>query len=110
MNNETLPVQMAEESEGLVALVNIESEIIGFKKAIDELEERKKSYLEGIKSDMQARGIKKVETPKMLVTLIEDSVSQTLDSKRLQAEHPELCAQYLKETKRKGYVKITLRV
>lgn len=109
MNNETLPIQMTEESEGLVALVNIESEIINFKKAIDELEERKRGYLEEIKKDMIGRGLKKVETSKMLVTLVEDSTSQTLDSKRLQADHPDLCAAYLKETKRKGYVKITLR-
>lgn len=93
----------------IAPLVDIETEIIRFKTMITQLEERKQGYLESIKADMQARGLKKVETSKMLVTLVEDSTSQTLDSKRLQADHPDLCAAYLKETKRKGYVKITLR-
>lgn len=103
-------IEQTDETNELSPLVDIETEIIRFKTMITQLEERKQGYLESIKADMLARGIKKVETSKMLVTLVEDSTSQTLDSKRLQADHPDLCAQYLKETKRKGYVKITLRV
>lgn len=105
----TSQVATPSESPELVQVAHIEEEIASFKQAIDALEERKRAYLEEIRRDMAERGIKRVETPTLLVTLVEDSTSQTLDGKRLQADHPDLCAQYLKETKRRGYVKITLR-
>lgn len=93
----------------LVALEEMESVIIEFKEAIDRLEQEKKRHLEQLRSRMELEGIKKIETPRLLVTLVADSTTSTLDTKRLKEDHPELVSQYSRESVRKGYVKITLR-
>lgn len=93
----------------LVALEETESVIIEFKEAIDRLEQEKKRHLEQLRSRMELEGIKKIETPRLLVTLVADSTTSTLDTKRLKEDHPELISQYSRESVRKGYVKITLR-
>lgn len=54
------------------------------------------------------RGVR-LETERVLLTIVEDSKTTTLDSKALRLDHPELAQKYTKETVRKGYVKITLR-
>ncbi len=107
-----LPQQASASIEGdfeLAVVANIEREIIDFKTMIDSLEERKREALEAIKAQMVARGIKKLETERVLLTIVEDSKTTTLDSKALRLDHPELAQKYTKETVRKGYVKITLR-
>lgn len=93
----------------LVALEETESVIIEFKEAIDRLEQEKKRHLEQLRSRMELEGIKKIETPRLLVTLVADSTTSTLDTKRLKEDHPELVYQYSRESVRKGYVKITPR-
>lgn len=107
-----LPQEIKQPMDGdfEVALVeNIEREIIEFKTMIDTLEERKREALENVKAQMIERGIKKVETERILLTIVEDSKTTTLDSKALKADHPEIAQRYTKESIRKGYVKITLR-
>lgn len=93
----------------LVALEETESVIIEFKEAIDRLEQEKSRHLEQLRSRMELEGIKKIETPRLLVTLVADSTTSSIDTKRLKEDHPELVSKYSRESVRKGYVKITLR-
>lgn len=97
------------EARALIELSNQEQAIIELKQAIEAYEEAKKANLALLQQAMQKQGLKKLETDKVLVTLVADSTSRTLDSKALRADHPELAEKYTKETTRKGYVKITLR-
>lgn len=97
------------EEEALVKISEQEEAIISLKQMLDYHEAKKQESLDLLKEKMEREGIKKLETPRLLVTLVADSTSSTFDSKRFKEDHPELASQYLKQTTRKGYVKITLR-
>ncbi len=93
-----------------LSIINsVESQIIEFKEAIKTLEAKKQESLSKLEEAMKREGVKKLETERILVTLVEPSKSKTLDTARLRAEQPEIAEQYVKETERKGFVKITLR-
>ena len=97
------------EEEALAKISEQEEAIIELKQMLDYHEAKKQASLSLLKDRMEREGIKKLETPRLLVTLVADSLSSTFDSKRFKDEHPDLATQYLKQTTRKGYVKITLR-
>ena len=97
------------EEMALAKISEQEEMIIRLKEEIDRREAEKKEALDILKNRMEESGVKKLETPRLLVTLVADSTSTTFDSKRFKEDHPELASQYLKQTTRKGYVKITLR-
>lgn len=101
--------ELVQESGAMLSVLDIEREIYAFKRHIDRLEEQKAEALETLRERMQSEGVKKLESPRLMVTLVADSTSTTFDSKRFKAEHPELAKSYEKETTRKGYVKITLK-
>ncbi len=60
---------------------------------------------------MEAQGIKSFETAdkSMLITYVEPSTRETIDSKRLKEEHPELAKKYVKTSTVKASVRITVR-
>lgn len=108
LKGETLTVKQEETTE-IAQIVNIESNIIAFKQQVEALEAEKQKVLDRLKSEMEANGLKKIETDKVLVTIVPDSVSTTFDSKKFKDDHPDMAASYMKTGTRKGYVKITLR-
>lgn len=100
----------AEQETGeLLQVLDLEQEIINFKEMIDALESEKQKALASLKERMQAEGLKKIETPRLKLSLVEDSTSRSFDAKAFREAHPELAEQYQRETTRKGYVKITLK-
>jgi hypothetical protein len=60
---------------------------------------------------MAKQGIKSFETSDkaMLITYIEPTTKETIDSKRLKEEQPEIAGKYTKKSNIKGSVRITLR-
>lgn len=113
LNGEVLTsnvMEFSDTEETALAKLNEQEElIIEFKNAIERLEQEKQANLNLLREKMEREGIKKLETPRLLVTLVADSTTTTFDSKRFKEEHPELASQYTKLSSRKGYVKITLR-
>lgn len=104
------PIEYSSPEEATLAKISEQEEaIIELKQMLDYHEAKKQESLNLLKEKMEREGIKKLETPRLLVTLVADSTSSTFDSKRFKDEHPDLATQYLKQTTRKGYVKITLR-
>lgn len=100
----------AEQETGeLLQVLDLEQEIINFKEMIDSLESEKQKALASLKERMQAEGLRKIETPRLKLSLVEDSTSRSFDAKAFREAHPELAEQYQRETTRKGYVKITLK-
>ena len=97
------------EEAALAKISEQEEAIIELKQMLDYHEAKKQESLSLLKEKMEREGLKKLETPRLLVTLVADSTSSTFDSKRFKDEHPELATEYTKQTTRKGYVKITLR-
>lgn len=104
------PAGGADAQEGvLVKLTDIERAIIEIKTRLAQAEEQKKSLTEALYQEMDARGVYKLDSPTLSITRIADTTAETFDSKAFRTDHPELYGQYLRETTRKGYVKITLK-
>lgn len=104
------PAGSGESQEGvLMKLTDIERAILEIKTRLAQAEERKKSLTETLYQEMDARGVYKLDSPTLSITRIADTTAETFDSKAFRADHPELYGQYLRETPRKGYVKITLK-
>lgn len=104
------PAGSAGGQEGvLTKLTDIERAIIEIKTRLAQAEEQKKSLTEVLYREMDARGVYKLDTPTLSITRIADTTAETFDSKAFRTDHPELYGKYLRETQRKGYVKITLK-
>ena len=104
------PAGGADAQEGVLAkLTDIERAIIEIKTRLAQAEEQKKSLTEALYREMDARGVYKLDSPTLSITRIADTTAETFDSKAFRADHPELYGKYLRETQRKGYVKITLK-
>lgn len=104
------PAGSADAKNGMLAkLTDIERSIVEIKTRLAQAEEQKKSLTEALYQEMDARGVYKLDSPTLSITRIADTTAETFDSKAFRADHPELYGQYLRETQRKGYVKITLK-
>lgn len=104
------PAGSADAKNGMLAkLTDIERSIVEIKTRLSQAEEQKKSLTEALYREMDARGVYKLDSPTLSITRIADTTAETFDSKAFRADHPELYGQYLRETQRKGYVKITLK-
>lgn len=104
------PADSADAQDGvLTKLTDIERSIVEIKTRLAQVEEQKKSLTEALYQEMDARGVYKLDSPTLSITRIADTTAETFDSKAFRADHPELYGQYLRETTRKGYVKITLK-
>lgn len=104
------PAGSADAQDGVLAkLTDIERAIIEIKTRLAQAEEQKKSLTEALYQEMDARGVYKLDSPTLSITRIADTTAETFDSKAFRADHPELYGKYLRETTRKGYVKITLK-
>ena len=72
----------------------------------DEVENQKQLLLEV----MMKNNVKSLRHEDYIVTVVPESVRSTFDKKKLLAEHPEINeADYLKTSKVKPYLKITLK-
>ena len=75
---------------------------------VAKLDRLKEELTETIRQAMIAHGITKWDSGKFVVTLTPDTVVTTLDTTKLKKDHPELFSQYIKESPRKGSIRIKL--
>lgn len=99
----------AEETSDIKMILSLERELEYFKAITDKIERDKQAYLDKVKAEMESQGLKKIETERIKVTLVGESVSRTFDSTRFKKEYPDLAEQFQKETTRKAYVKLSLK-
>lgn len=78
------------------------------RKAIDKAEKELKRRLEEV---MRANGISSYESndKKLRISLGEDSTIESIDKDKLFMEYPDAYRECMKETKRKGTLRITIR-
>lgn len=103
------PQIVTNEASTLSELVDIEGKIVAFQNEIKALNEVKERAMARLTEQMIERGTKKIETERLKVTLIEAGTRQRLDTKALQAQHPELCQQFIQTTDTKPYVRISIK-
>lgn len=70
--------------------------------AYDEAKRRYDEAKEGLRKAMEAAGVKKCEFDTFSAVISKDSETTTFDSKRFEAEHPELYKEYLTTKPKKG--------
>lgn len=90
-------------------LLDLEQCLIRIKQEAEYYEQQKAELLAGLEKEMDKAGLKKFETDSIIITKVLPTQSKGLDTKRLQAEQPELCKGYEKITERKGYLKLTIK-
>lgn len=99
---------MSQENE-IMRLIDLEKTIIQIKQEAEMYEERKKVLLAGLGEKMAQMGLKTLKTDNLTLTLVPESTTTTLDTKRLKEEMPEIYKQFERSRTRKGYLKMTVK-
>lgn len=86
-----------------------EQSLYSLAKRIHELTEEYDVIKSDIQKGMSEHGDKSFDLGNMVVTLVAPSKKTSFDSKKFQAEHKDLYGQYLKTSKTKESLKVTLR-
>lgn len=102
MNNITLT------SDNLLPLPQ-QNMIVDIEKKLEELKETEKALKEALLEEMQKRGIKKIDTPKLTITFVDETTKETFDSKTFKQEYRDLYNDYCKISDVKAYVKIGVK-
>ncbi len=92
------------------------AEIVRIETYIKTLDEQKKqaelqlsNFKEKLISAMEEKGVKSMDMGALKITYIAPSVRESIDTKKLKAEYPEIAEKLKKSTKTKASVRITLR-
>lgn len=107
---ETTELVKAEAGQLIVAQ-QMQEQIINFELAKKSIDKQQKEMKAKLKEVMKANGITKYESndKRIMITLGEDGITETIDKDRLYLEKPDVFREYLKETPREGSLRITIR-
>lgn len=73
------------------------------------IEEQEKAMKEQLQKAMEEYGVKRFDNDSVSFTYVAPTVANTIDSKALKADLPDVAAKYTKQTNKAGYVKITVK-
>lgn len=97
------------ENKYMMVMANIAS----LEKQVKKLQDRQKSLKEELEKAMDEYNIQSIDNEYVKITRIEASETVSIDLKELQKKEPELYNELLKDypkvTKRKAYVRITVK-
>lgn len=93
------------DAEQLLAVTNLIADI---KRQADEAEARCTALKEKLKAAMEAAGVKSWDTGVFKATVKAAGTRKTFDSKKFQADHPDMYQEYIKESETKSSILITL--
>ena len=89
--------------------IQTENEVVNVIKQLAELKEAEKNLKESLLNEMQKRNIKKIDTPKLTITYVDETTKETFDSKSFRKDYRELYDDYVKISDVKAYVKIGVK-
>lgn len=110
MSEETFYTYGTDMDKYLIALQDATPKLLAMQHEVKNYEKQVSEWKDKLYEAMSDNDIKKLETPKLIITRVLPSTSTRFDSKRFKADHADLYDQYQKESTRKGYVKLTERV
>ena len=87
----------------------VQNRIVEIEKTIVELKKAENTLKATLLEEMQKRGIKKIDTPKLTITVVDETTKETFDSKSFRADHRDLYDDYVKISDVKAYVKIGVK-
>lgn len=102
-------MQLAGAGELLVKIAEAEAAIKNFELLKKEVEAQNETLKAQLLEAMKAQGVKSFENDVLKITYVEPTTRETIDSKRLKAELPEIADKYKKISKVKDSVRITLK-
>lgn len=80
-----------------------------FELAIKEIKKSQDYYKQQILEEMKSKGIIKIETDDLTITFVDETDRETLDSKAIKQELPDIYDTYTKFTKVKPSIRIKLK-
>lgn len=83
--------------------------IAEFEKAIKEIKDKEDELKQSILNEMESKNIIKLETDDLMINYIAPSERETLDSKRLREEQPDLYDEYVKFTPVKSSIRLKVK-
>lgn len=100
----------AEEGQLIIAQ-QMQKQLIIFEKQRKEIDKQEKEIKAKLYEVMKENGITKYESndKNLKISLSDDGVTETIDKERLFLEKPDIFREYVKETPRKGSIRITIR-
>jgi hypothetical protein len=109
MNSESYMCPQEGGNAELSKLLTLETQIVAYKEYVETFEEQKKAVLEGLLKQMEGMGLKKWETEKIILTRVEPTIRESLDTKKLKEALPDVYNEYVKTSTVKGSVRITIK-
>lgn len=97
------------ENEIAVLDTNTSIEIANFEIAIKYLKEKEDELKQTILNEMESKNIIKLETDDLMINYIAPSERETLDSKRLREEQPDLYDEYVKLSPVKSSIRLKVK-
>lgn len=88
---------------------NAIKKIAGLELAKKDIENSEAALREQLLQAMEKYGVKKFETDEVIFTYVAPTTRNTIDSKALKAEQPDIAAMYTKTSNVKASVKITVK-
>ena len=85
------------------------NKIAGFESAMKELKAKEDELKKAILAEMEQKNIVKIDGDKVAITYIAPTDRETLDSKSLRADLPEIYDTYVKMTPVKSSIRIKLK-
>ena len=104
-----MPSIISDTDAQIQLLSDMEEAIISIQNEAKYYEDKKKELLEGLEKQMEANGVKTFETDRMKITRVLPSQSETIDTKKLKADYPDIVQQYVKISTKKGFIKLTIK-
>ena len=110
LNSEETSLVRAEEGQLIIA-EQMRNKLIEFETARKEIEAKEKEMKKQLEEVMRANGISGYESndKRIKISLGEDGITETIDKDKLFMEYPDAFRGCLKETPRKGTLRITIR-
>ena len=94
-----------------VALLDAQTaaKIANFERKMKEIKEAEDALKAAILEEMESKGILSIKTEEMTISYIAESERESLDSKKLKEEKPDLYDEYVKFSPVKSSIRIKLR-
>lgn len=107
--SEPLPTLKGFNEKQIQNLMSVESYIAAIETDLKKLTAERDAYREQLLTAMENALVDTFECGSIKVTRVKESTSRTFDSKAFKADHADLYEQYVKDVRKKGFLKVTIR-
>lgn len=106
---EPLPVLKGFTETQISQLMKLESYVSNIEADLKRLKNERDSFREQLFTAMNDALVDTFELPSVRITRVKESESEGFDEKKFKSENPELYKKYQTKTRKKGYLRVTLR-